>query len=78
MRTESDLQQASPPIEIVDSVGAGDASIGGLLYSLMNHPDAGWPAHLRRAVAAGDSRLPASRRHASDAGLGRKGAREWN
>jgi len=47
------LHQASPPVEVADSVGAGDASIGGLLYSLMNRPDAGWPAHLRRAVAAG-------------------------
>jgi fructokinase len=46
-------RQASPPVEIVDTVGAGDASIGGLLYSLMDQPDAGWPAHLRRAVAAG-------------------------
>jgi fructokinase len=47
------LHQASPPVEIVDSVGAGDASIGGLLYSLMHRPDAGWSAHLRSAVAAG-------------------------
>lgn len=47
------LHQASPSVEIADSVGAGDASIGGLLYSLMNRPGAGWPAHLRRAVAAG-------------------------
>ena len=47
------LQQASPSVDVVDSVGAGDASIGGLLYSLMNYPDAGWPSHLRRAVAAG-------------------------
>ena len=47
------LHQPSPPVEIADSVGAGDASIGGLLYSLMKYPDAGWPAHLRRAVAAG-------------------------
>ncbi|MBI3528439.1 MAG: carbohydrate kinase [Betaproteobacteria bacterium] len=47
------FHQDCPPVEIVDSVGAGDASIGGLLYSLMHRPDAGWPAHLRRAVAAG-------------------------
>ena len=47
------LHQTSPPVEIADSVGAGDASIGGLLYSLMLRPEAGWPAHLRRAVAAG-------------------------
>jgi fructokinase len=47
------MHQASPPVEIADTVGAGDASIGGLLYGLMNRPDAGWSAHLRRAVAAG-------------------------
>ena len=47
------LYQASPPVEITDTVGAGDASIGGFLYSLMNRPDAGWPAHLCRAVATG-------------------------
>ena len=47
------LRQASPPVEIVDTVGAGDASIGGLLYSLMNRPDADWSTHLRHAVAAG-------------------------
>ena len=47
------LHQASPPVEIADTVGAGDASIGGLLHSLMQRPDAGWPVHLRRAVAAG-------------------------
>lgn len=47
------LRQASPRIEIVDTVGAGDASIGGLLCSLMNHPGADWSTHLRFAVAAG-------------------------
>jgi len=47
------LRQASPQVEIVDTVGAGDASIGGLLYSLMNHPDMPGSTHLRWAVAAG-------------------------
>ncbi len=47
------LRQACPKVEIADTVGAGDASIGGLLFSLMNHPGADWPAHLRFAVAAG-------------------------
>jgi fructokinase len=47
------LQQACPPVEIADTVGAGDASIGGLLCSLMNRPDADWATHLRYAVAAG-------------------------
>jgi fructokinase len=47
------LTQRPPAIEVVDTVGAGDASIGGLLYSLMSAPDAGWDAHLRFSVAAG-------------------------
>ena len=47
------LHQASPSVNIVDTVGAGDASIGGLLCSLMNHPAADWTTHLRFAIAAG-------------------------
>jgi fructokinase len=42
-----------PAVELVDSVGAGDASMGGLLFSLMQYPDRDWPAHLRFAVCAG-------------------------
>jgi len=38
---------------VVDTVGAGDASIGGLLFSLINEPAAGWAAHLRFSVATG-------------------------
>lgn len=46
--------QALPPvIDVVDSVGAGDASIGGLLFSLMQHANRSWDAHLRFAVSAG-------------------------
>lgn len=47
------LRQAPPPIEVVDTVGAGDASVGGLLYSLMSHGETDWDTHLRYAVAAG-------------------------
>lgn len=47
------LRQAPPGIGVVDTVGAGDASVGGLLYSLMTQADAGWDLHLRFAVAAG-------------------------
>jgi fructokinase len=43
----------APAIALVDTIGAGDASISALLFSLMQHPDADGPAHLRRAVAAG-------------------------
>ncbi|MCB6185302.1 carbohydrate kinase [Leeia sp. TBRC 13508] len=42
-----------PKIEVIDSVGAGDASIGGLLYSVMYHADRSWEEHLRFSVAAG-------------------------
>ncbi|MGF6939350.1 fructokinase [Paraburkholderia sp. UCT70] len=46
--------EAKPPrVEVVDTVGAGDASIGGLLFSLMSAPQRGWPEHLAFALAAG-------------------------
>ncbi|GGD60259.1 carbohydrate kinase family protein [Caballeronia grimmiae] len=41
-----------PAVEVADTVGAGDASIGGLLYSLMSR-HGGWPDHLKFALAAG-------------------------
>ena len=43
----------SVAIEVVDTVGAGDCSLAGLLSSRMKHPERGWDAHLRAAVAAG-------------------------
>ena len=50
---EQSWRAAPPVIDVVDSVGAGDASIGGLLYSLMYRPDVDGGQHLRFAVAAG-------------------------
>ena len=48
--------QASPPsITRVDTVGAGDASIGGLIASLIRWPDRDPAAHLGFAVAAGSA-----------------------
>jgi fructokinase len=44
---------APPPISVVDTVGAGDASIGALLYSLMTWPQKDGSEHLRFAVSAG-------------------------
>jgi fructokinase len=46
---------ASPEIKVVDTVGAGDASIGGLLFSLMQYPNRDWSSHLRFAVCSGAS-----------------------
>ncbi|RZA28267.1 MAG: hypothetical protein EOP92_39925, partial [Lysobacteraceae bacterium] len=49
-----DTWTARPPaIEVVDTVGAGDASLAGLLASLMLHPARTGGEHLARAVAAG-------------------------
>ena len=45
--------EAQPPrVEVVDTVGAGDASIGGLLFSLMSAPQRTWPEHLAAGAAA--------------------------
>jgi len=46
-------RQPCPKVNVVDTVGAGDAGAGGLLYSLMTAPEAGWETHLRRSVATG-------------------------
>ena len=42
-----------PAVTVVDTVGAGDCSLGGLLCSLLQAPDADWGEHLRAAMAAG-------------------------
>jgi fructokinase len=47
------VHRAKPPqVQVADTVGAGDASIGGLLYSLMAR-EGEWPDHLRFALASG-------------------------
>jgi len=50
---EQSWEAAAPSITVADSVGAGDASIAGLLFSLMRAPSADPLDHLRFAVAAG-------------------------
>ncbi|MDB5962962.1 MAG: sugar kinase [Massilia sp.] len=44
-----------PPLAVVDTVGAGDASMGGLIYSLLRHSRRRDQDHLRYAVAAGSA-----------------------
>ncbi|MDT9001783.1 carbohydrate kinase [Paucibacter sp. APW11] len=48
-----ELSARPPEIELVDSIGAGDASMAGLLYSLLRHKHAEPAQHLRFALAAG-------------------------
>ncbi|WP_296649843.1 carbohydrate kinase [Paraburkholderia sp.] len=47
------IEAAPPRVEVADTVGAGDASIGGLLFSLMSAPQRTWRQHLGFALAAG-------------------------
>ncbi len=45
----------APRVEVADTVGAGDASVAGLLHSLARHPDRPLQAHLHAALAAGSA-----------------------
>jgi fructokinase len=53
IRPDGAWRAAAPRVDVVDTVGAGDASIGALLYSLMTWPERAGGNHLRFAVAAG-------------------------
>jgi len=53
VRPDGVWRAAAPRVDVVDTVGAGDASIGALLYSLMTWPERSGGGHLRFAVAAG-------------------------
>lgn len=50
---EQSWTQATPQITVADTVGAGDASIAALAYSLLHYPDRAPDRHLRFAVCAG-------------------------
>jgi fructokinase len=50
---QGEWSQAAPRIKVVDTVGAGDASMAALAWSMLHRADAGGEAHLRFAVAGG-------------------------
>jgi fructokinase len=45
----------APKVAVVDTVGAGDASVAGLLHSLARHPGRALQVHLHAALAAGSA-----------------------
>ncbi|MEH6437145.1 carbohydrate kinase family protein [Massilia sp. DD77] len=45
----------APQVAVVDTVGAGDASVAGLLHSLARHPGRPLQSHLHAALAAGSA-----------------------
>ncbi|CAH0210973.1 Fructokinase [Massilia sp. Bi118] len=45
----------APKVDVVDTVGAGDASAAGLLQSLARYPDRSLQSHLHAALAAGSA-----------------------
>lgn len=45
----------APTVEVVDTVGAGDASAAGLLQSLARYPERSLQSHLHAALAAGSA-----------------------
>jgi fructokinase len=49
------LRRARAEGKVVDTVGAGDASVAGLLHSLARHPGRPLQAHLHAALAAGSA-----------------------
>ncbi|MGW8390881.1 carbohydrate kinase family protein [Pseudoduganella sp. HUAS MS19] len=53
--SEQRVDARAPAVPVVDTVGAGDASVAGLLHSLARHPDRSLQSHLHAALAAGSA-----------------------
>ncbi|MCD2517384.1 carbohydrate kinase [Massilia sp. G4R7] len=54
-RGEERAHALAPKVTVVDTVGAGDASIAGLLHSLTRQPARSLQSHLHAALAAGSA-----------------------
>ncbi len=65
---KADLSAAPPLERVVDTVGAGDSAMAGLLYSLMNGSTQEPEEHLRWAVAAGAAACSGAGVHGLTAG----------
>lgn len=54
-RGDERVDARAPKVAVVDTVGAGDASIAGLLHSLSRQPQRSLQSHLHAALAAGSA-----------------------
>ncbi|KQV51248.1 carbohydrate kinase [Duganella sp. Root336D2] len=52
---EQHVDARAPAVAVVDTVGAGDASVAGLLHSFARHPGRSLQSHLHAALAAGSA-----------------------
>lgn len=52
-RNQELISEPALRINVADTVGAGDASMGGLIFSLLNHPERTSQQHLHFAIASG-------------------------
>ncbi|OON64388.1 carbohydrate kinase [Massilia sp. KIM] len=55
LRGEERVDARAPRVQVVDTVGAGDASVAGLLHSLARHPQRSLQSHLHAALATGSA-----------------------
>lgn len=55
LRGDQRADARAPKVNVVDTVGAGDASVAGLLHSLARYPGRSLQAHLHAALAAGSA-----------------------
>lgn len=63
---ERAIEQAAFPVRVADTVGAGDACIGGFLASLLAQPDLPMAQHLRFASATAAAACTRNGAHAPD------------
>ncbi len=61
------VEQPAFAVAVVDTVGAGDACIGGFLASRLQSPDAGVEVHVRFAAATAAAACTRAGAHAPDA-----------
>ncbi|MGY1519410.1 carbohydrate kinase family protein [Luteimonas sp. A482] len=60
------IEQPALAVAVRDTVGAGDACVGGFLASMLQQPEQGWEQHLRFAAAVAAAACTRAGAHAPD------------